>query len=80
MDSFEYHYWSLNFHKNEIRLVVLQPPQEHHTIECNIIKTTLNTTKESQNELEESEYEAVSYTWGSPDVMGVISVGGQSFL
>jgi hypothetical protein len=62
---------------NEIRLVVLEPPQEHDTIECNIVNTTLNVTEESQNELGESEYEAL-YAWESPDVMRVISICGQT--
>lgn len=58
--------------------MVLQPPQENDIIECNIINTTLNMTEESQNELEESEYEALSYTWGSPNVMRVISIDEQT--
>jgi hypothetical protein len=78
MDRFEYHYGPLNPHKNEIHLVVLQRPQENDIIECNIINTTLNMTEESQNELEESEYEALSYTWGSPNVMRVISIDGRA--
>jgi hypothetical protein len=78
MDIFEYCYGPLNLYKNEIRLVVLRPSQEHNTIECNIINTTLNNTDENQNELNEFEYEALSYTWGSPDVMKAISIDGQT--
>jgi hypothetical protein len=59
-------YRPLNLHKNEIRHVVLEPPQEHDTIECNIINTTLNVAEESPNELEVSGYEDLSYTGDLP--------------
>jgi hypothetical protein len=78
MGNFKYHYGPLNIHKNGIRLVVLQPPKEDDILECNIINTTLNVKKESQGGLDESEYEALSYTWGSPDVLRVIFIDGQT--
>jgi Heterokaryon incompatibility protein (HET) len=53
-------------------------PQKHDAIDCNIINTILNAKEENSETLNESEYEALPYTWESPDVKKIISIDGQT--
>lgn len=78
IDTFECCFGPFNLNKHKIRLVVLQSPREHDTIECSIINTTQNVNEESSEILNESKYEALPYTSGSPVVKRIISIDGQT--
>jgi hypothetical protein len=78
-DSLAYSYRPLDLHKNEIRLVILQAQGRGGGIECSIIHASLNLSGGEYGVIfDQTEYNALSYTWGSPDIMKNISIDGQT--
>ncbi|KAF2800797.1 hypothetical protein K505DRAFT_227864, partial [Melanomma pulvis-pyrius CBS 109.77] len=54
---------------DEIRLVAVQPGTKTDTIKCEMVYSSFSTAREQQ-------YEALSYTWGSPDELRTIILDG----
>jgi hypothetical protein len=68
MDTFSYN--PLQAENVEIRLLKLLAGCETSDVECQLIHTPLN---------ENSDYEALSYTWGSETPLKTISLNGHNF-
>jgi hypothetical protein len=59
---------------NEIRLVALQPGTKTDTILCELVYFVRDDPAQNQ------DYEALSYTWGSPDKLRTITLDGANCL
>jgi len=69
MDSFVYN--RLQTDRPQIRLLLLLPGLEHEKLACSLITVFLDDAP---------QYEALSYTWGDPNIKVPISLHGQDFL
>jgi hypothetical protein len=69
MDSFVYN--RLQTRRPQIRLVLLLPGLDHEKLSCGLITVFLDDAP---------QYEALSYTWGDPNVKVPILLHGQDFL
>lgn len=66
-----YEYSPLDGIRHEIRLLKIAPRSLSDDIECNLIHASLD---------DKPLYEALSYTWGTPDFSNLISLDGKDFL
>jgi hypothetical protein len=67
----EYIYESLNLGRPAIRLLQLRQGDDNSEISCSLFQAELNQRNDTVS------YEALSYTWGSPDLTERILVNGR---